>query len=131
MTRNAGLILEIIERSHGHPTAEQIYLTLKEHHIKIALATVYNNLNALYAAGRIRKLSVEGQADRYDKALRHDHLICDGCGRLVDITLEDLTARFQQAIPGGILSYDLNIHYLCPDCRDRKRRSPSEQPTGC
>ncbi len=131
MTKNARLILEMIEHSHDHPTAEQIYLTLKEQNAKIALATVYNNLNALYAAGRIRKLSVEGQADRYDKAHRHDHLICDGCGRLADIALEDLTARFQQAVPGDILSYDLSIHYLCPDCRTRAHQSPSAQPIGC
>ncbi|MCI8375157.1 MAG: transcriptional repressor, partial [Lachnospiraceae bacterium] len=38
---------------------EQIYLELKKKCPKVVLATVYNNVNKLWKAGRIRKISVE------------------------------------------------------------------------
>lgn len=117
MTSNAKLILDLINLSGEHLTAEQIYLRLKDSS-KMVLATVYNNLNALLAQGQIRKVSVEGYPDRYDRIIRHDHLICKKCGGLSDITLEDLTAKLQGQIDTQIISYDLKVSYLCPACRE-------------
>lgn len=59
MSRYAELILELINQSQGHMTAEQIFLELKTEP-RIVQATVYNNLNALCQEGLIRKLSLEG-----------------------------------------------------------------------
>ena len=47
MTKNARYILEIINHSTEHLTAEQIYLRLREKNAKAVLATVYNNLSSL------------------------------------------------------------------------------------
>ena len=55
--------------------------------------------------------------DRYDKALKHDHLICKKCGRLTDIILDDLTYSLKKQLKEEFLSYDLNIFYLCGECR--------------
>lgn len=121
MTANAKLILDLINLSGEHLTAEQIYLRLKDSS-KMVLATVYNNLNTLLAQGQIRKVSVEGYPDRYDRIIRHDHLICKKCGQLTDITLEDLTAKLQGQVDVQIVSYDLKISYLCPVCRDAAHR---------
>lgn len=116
MTKNAEYILEIINNSKAHLTAEQIYLALKEKNEKAVLATVYNNLSYLRKQGMIRKVSVEGYPDRYDNVTRHDHLVCRRCGRLSDITLEDLTERLQKQIDVPMLSYDLKINYICDKC---------------
>ena len=69
MTKNARYILEIINHSTVHLTAEQIYLRLREKNAKAVLATVYNNLSSLYEQGLIRKVCVEGCPDRYDKTV--------------------------------------------------------------
>ena len=98
MTKNAKYILEIINDSENHLTAEQIFLLLKEKNKKAVIATVYNNLSFLYKEGFIRKVSVEGYPDRYDKMKQHDHLVCRRCGKLEDITLEDLTEKIQKQI---------------------------------
>lgn len=87
----------------------------------MALATVYNNLNRLWEDGRIRKVSIEGMPDRYDRIQRHDHLVCQGCGKLVDIDLGDLTQRLQTQVDVPILAYDLKLMYLCPECRSRNQ----------
>ncbi len=120
MTNYATEILDIINASCDHLTAEQIYLRLKATSPKVVLATVYNNLNKLYEGGMIRRVSIEGYPDRYDKTGKHDHLVCKKCGRLADIRLADLTALLQAQIGDEILSYDLKISYICPDCRNAK-----------
>ena len=79
MTQNAESILEIINHSKNHLTAEQIYVTLKEKNGKVVPATVYNNLSYLHKQGLIRKVSVEGCPDRYDHIRQHDHLVCRIC----------------------------------------------------
>lgn len=117
MTRNGKLILDIINRSHDHLTAEQIFLLIKQTSPKVVLATVYNNLNALYEQGLIRKVSIEGCPDRYDKTVKHDHLVCKKCGALSDITFSDLTSSLSAQLGQPILSYDLKVSYLCPACR--------------
>ena len=110
-------ILEIVENSRSHMTAEQIFEQLRQSCPQVVLATVYNNLNRLWKEGRIRKVSVEGSPDRYDRILRHDHLVCKRCGRLVDVDLGDLTARLERQVGFPILAYDLKLLYLCEECR--------------
>lgn len=109
--------LEIISSSHAHMTAEQVFFTLKQEYPGVVLATVYNNLNSLCQQGKIRKISVEGCPDRYDRNTRHDHLVCRRCGSLADIHLADITAQLEQQTGFVIDGYDLKIQYLCPRCR--------------
>ena len=116
MTRNAEQILEIVNNSQEHLSAEQIFLRLKETNRGAAMATVYNNLSYLYREGFIRKISVEGYPDRYDTMRRHEHLVCRRCGKLSDIQLDDLTEALQKQVGVEMLSYDLKIGYLCEEC---------------
>lgn len=117
MTKNGKMIMEIIYESAEHLTAEQIFIQAKEKAPKIVLATVYNNLKRLVDKKLIRRVTLDGSPDRYDKPTRHDHLICDKCGKLSDIHLDDLSNRLERDIGMPIVSYDLNIHYLCEKCR--------------
>ncbi len=118
MTRYAKRMLEIVDQSDEHMTAEQLYLELKKTEPKVVQATVYNNLNTLYKEGLIRKLSLEGSPDRYDKIKKHDHLVCKKCGALSDMTFRDMTGDLERQLGEGILSYDLKVFYLCPKCRE-------------
>ena len=105
MTKNAQLILDIIAHSSEHLTAEQIHMVLRESGHRMALATVYNNLAQLHSEGRVRKTT------------RHDHLVCRVCGKLADICFKDLTELLQSQTDEELLSYDLQVSYICPACR--------------
>lgn len=122
LTKYAKKILEIVDSSRSHLTAEQIFAQLRETYPTVVLATVYNNLNRLWEEGRIRKISVEGMPDRYDRIVRHDHLVCRKCGRLLDVDLGDLTAQLEQKAGIPILSYDLKLVYLCDACRKQSQQ---------
>lgn len=122
MTTYERAIYHIITGSVKHLTVEQIYAEMKEQYPRIVLATVYNNVNRLWKAGMIRKVSVENMPDRYDRLNRHDHLVCQKCGRLADISFEDLTASLCRQLGEEFLSYDLKVFYLCPDCRAQEEK---------
>ena len=121
MTKYGKEILALIEASHDHLTAEQVFHALRERCPGVALATVYNNLNRLWQEERIRKISVEGMPDRYDRIRRHDHVVCKGCGRLLDVDLGDLTAQLERAAGRPILAYDLKLIDLCQACREKQK----------
>ena len=119
MTKNSEKILEVIERADCHPTAEDIYREIRASESKMVMATVYNNLNALCRAGKVRRVVLEGQPDRFDKTVRHDHLVCSCCGRITDLYLEDLTEMIEAQCGIRISSYDLTISYRCADCQEK------------
>lgn len=121
MTKYEKAIYDIICTSHEHLTANQIFEKLKESYSNVVLATVYNNLNKLWESGLIRKVSIEGMPDRYDTIQKHDHLVCKHCGKLIDVTFEDLTAPLRSQLGGDFLFYDLKVFYLCPACRGEEK----------
>lgn len=123
MTKYRKLILDIIKLSMGHMTAEEIYMQAKQKHPSIAIGTVYRNLGLMTEAGEIRRINVPGAPDIYDKTLYpHDHLICQNCGRVTDISIPDLKEFFKKKEGIEILGYDLNLRYICNECKNRKNR---------
>lgn len=119
MTKYEEKIYNIINASTDHMTTDEIYKALKEIEPKVVLATVYNNVNKLVKEGKVIKLSIEGQVDRYDKLLKHDHLICSECGKIGDFTFTDFTEELEEELGEVIEGYDLRIHYVCKECREK------------
>ncbi len=119
MARYANDILEIVCQAGKHMSAEQIFLLLKQQYPGVVIATVYNNLNGLCEKGLIRKICVEGFADRYDSSTRHDHLVCVQCGDLKDINLPDMTEKFSDESGQELSAYDLKLFYICDECKSK------------
>jgi len=120
MTKYAKMILELIESSGTHLSAEDIFLTLRDRQEGIALATVYNNLNRMCDEGVIRRLTVDGYPDRYDKLVRHDHLVCPKCGKLTDVRFADMSAEIAKQLGVEKAEYDLRVFFLCDECAKKK-----------
>jgi hypothetical protein len=59
-------ILEYLEGTKAHPTADEIYAKIQKTCPTIARATVYNTLEALTKSGTILQLTVDPGAARYD-----------------------------------------------------------------
>jgi Fe2+ or Zn2+ uptake regulation protein len=106
-----------------HPTAEQVFLEMKREHPSIALGTVYKHLNGLAEEGLLLRITEPGSPDRYDRTERHDHLICSRCGKIADVHLPDMQSQIERALGREILSYDLKIRYICPDCRGQEENN--------
>ena len=119
MTKYGEQILTIVMRKGEHPTAEQVFMEMKANNPKIAQGTVYNNLNALVDEGRIIRISEPGFPDRFDNTTRHDHMVCIKCGRFADVKPPDFTEEIERNSGEKIISYDLRIRYICPECRNK------------
>ena len=75
------LVLQKVEQLCDHPTAEEIFDLAAKECPGLSLGTVYRNLNSLVEAGRVRRVSIPGKADRFANPLCwHSHLYCNCCG---------------------------------------------------
>lgn len=119
MRKYATEILNIVSESCEHLTAEKIFFVMKKKFPQIVLASVYNNLNMLTGQGLIKKISLDGQPDRYDKIKKHDHLVCKMCGNIADFEFGDLTENLAGQLHSAIFNYDLKVFYVCPECRNK------------
>lgn len=121
MTKQKKLILDIVGSSYDHPTADEVFSSAKKQMPGIVLATVYNNLNRLAAEGKIRRISVSGEPDRFDRPdFRHDHIKCIRCGRISDVSTGGLLDELKRLTGVDIVSYELNMKYICDDCRKKQ-----------
>ena len=127
MTKYEKAIYLLIHQSIGHPTAEQVFCEMRKEYPAISLATVYNNLKKLCDAGLIRRISLEGAPDRYDRPAKHDHIVCARCKMLTDVCFEDMTDSLRRRLGGEFLFYDLKVYVLCPACR--QETSAPEKPS--
>ena len=116
MTAKWQAILDIIQKSSDHLTAEEIFFKVKKVFPGIVMATVYNNINVLAKEGKIRRIKGIGTCDRFDKIIPHDHCVCSRCGGIIDLTIPSLTEQIERVLGKRIKGYRLNIDYLCDKC---------------
>ena len=116
MTKQRELVHKILYE-YGHLTAEQIFTLAKQEMPEIAFATIYNNLKRLCDAGIIRRVRVGEGADFYDRNCQpHDHLICERCGKIVDMIPGGLKKTIEHICCSSITRYELNAYYICESC---------------
>lgn len=118
VTKQKRLVLDIIESSHKHPTAEDVFSEARQKMPSIALGTVYRNLNLLVEEGLVRRITLAGTPDRFDRTkVDHDHLVCQKCGRIKDVQLKGIAEEIMDKSGDEILSYELNAYYICDSCK--------------
>ena len=79
-------IFRALSGSAVHPTAESVYAAVSAEMPTISLRTVYQTLNDLASMGELSALDVGTGSTRFDPNLEpHHHLVCDECGRIVDL----------------------------------------------
>ncbi|MGB4599526.1 MAG: transcriptional repressor [Trichlorobacter sp.] len=126
-TRQRDLILDVFLSSHEHLSVEELYLKVKASHPGVGQATVYRTLKLFVEAGLAREMTLSDGQTRYEHLLageHHDHLICTGCGTIVEF--EDETIERVQdeiAVRHGytISSHRLELYGLCPACKGHQR----------
>ncbi|MFN3739218.1 MAG: Fur family transcriptional regulator [Thermodesulfovibrionales bacterium] len=112
-------VLEFLEGNRSHPSAEDIYRAVRERYPMISLATVYNILETLKEKGLVQELNIDPQKKRFDPDTSlHHHLICTGCGKVIDIILEQIPQISEEDLGGfEIQRVHLELYGLCQDCK--------------
>ena len=105
-----------------HPTADEVYMNVKQEFPNISLGTVYRNLNLLTDIGEAIKISTPNGGDRFDGKLEpHNHFLRTKCGRLLDLELDmqsiDEVNRLAAENFDGVITSSSTLFYgECSDC---------------
>jgi len=120
-SRQRECIKEMLITRKDHPTADDLYMDVKEIYSNISLGTIYRNLSLLVSLGEIRKLSCGEGADRFDGNLTpHNHFVCNKCGCVKDLRLPTFDEAIQQAEKYCEDSIQGHITYFYGTCRECK-----------
>ncbi|MCL2437784.1 MAG: transcriptional repressor [Coriobacteriia bacterium] len=114
-------ILEKLQSTTSHPTAEWIYHELKTDYPKISLATVYRNLNQFRDEGVIFSLGQVLGKERFDATVaRHDHFVCETCAAILDIPVtagsDDLDPKVVSDMNISVSRHHTTYFGECSDC---------------
>ncbi len=116
-------ILAALQAMKSHPTATELYATVKHQLPRISLGTVYRNLEVLREDGLVRKIEFGAADARFDGCLEpHDHVRCTVCGALRDV--EPPSARPRLSAPDDaagfeVKGYQLEFFGVCPTCQEQ------------
>lgn len=120
-SRQREAIKNFLAERYDHPTAESVYLGIKEEFPNISLGTVYRNLALLSEIGEIQKLSTGIGPDRFDgRPEPHYHFICKDCGSVLDLKvsgLEHINILANQDFDGNIEEHIAYFFGKCASCK--------------
>ena len=125
-SRQRDAIMTYLKSRTDHPSAEQIYESVKQTMPNISLGTVYRNLNLLTQLGEISKISMPGsEPDRFDHITEenHHHAFCRCCKRLFDYELDE-----ELHYEGHVIDKDFTVEKsqliltgICKDCLEKNK----------
>ncbi len=104
---------------YDHPTAEEIYFSVKQEFPALSLATVYRNLTQLCEEGKAQKIAADGVVRFDGNACGHSHLICNTCRSVIDLPLdaEPIIEQARAMTDSDILSGAIMLYGTCRKCK--------------
>ncbi|ORW79010.1 Fur family transcriptional regulator [Mycobacterium riyadhense] len=119
--------LAVLEAVHANPHAdtETIFSAVRNGLADVSRQAVYDVLNALTAAGLIRRIQPLGSVARYESRVgdNHHHVVCRSCGVIADIdcavgAAPCLTPADDNNVLDGFVLDEAEVIYwgICPDC---------------
>ncbi|NCC92478.1 MAG: transcriptional repressor, partial [Opitutae bacterium] len=86
MSRMRLAILRALKSRCDHPTIQDLHVAVRQQYPRVSKFTVYRAMNAMEAAGLVRRIAVWKGCVRYDGELTaHAHFLCETCGRVMDV----------------------------------------------
>jgi Fur family peroxide stress response transcriptional regulator len=126
-------IMQALDESFEHPSAEDIFNTLRKAHPTLSLSTVYKTLQVMAEMGAILTIETGIGGLRYDGHIHpHHHAICIRCGKVYDVDFDQYPVDLNRAdiIPNfKIRSIKVYFSGICAVC-DSLKGKPSAPPAG-
>lgn len=125
-------IYDALMASYAHPSAEDLYHTLKPNYPDLSLGTVYRNLKSMVAGGDVVCVANVDGKDRFDAHIEpHAHLVCRECGIVLDLPMTDALSdecrHIAIMLDVSIEPHSLRFFGLCKNCKDREIPDPIRQ----
>jgi Fe2+ or Zn2+ uptake regulation protein len=114
------MVARVLSDLDRHVTADVVFDELGERMPGVSLPTVYATLDLLESIGLIRRVASERGAVVYDpRTDEHHHLVCRGCGTIVDVDAPiEADALLSAARSAGFAPdhAQVVVRGLCADC---------------
>ncbi|HEX9896172.1 MAG TPA: Fur family transcriptional regulator [Dehalococcoidales bacterium] len=125
LTPQRQAVIDTIVASQDLLTPARIYEKVSCEHPDIGLVTVYRTLELLSRLGLICELHHGNNCPSYTASNpeHHHHLICSGCGKVVDFTGHDLVSlgnRLARESGFKIQNHVLEFIGVCSACQETK-----------
>ncbi|MBI2869702.1 MAG: transcriptional repressor [Chloroflexi bacterium] len=122
LTPQRTMVLEAIEASTNHISAEEIHSQIVRRYPHVNISTIYRTLDLLERLGLVTKTDLGGGRVKYHPAHRgrHHHLVCQKCGHVVDLE-ESILHPLKAALLGGY-GFEADLSHLaifgrCTRCK--------------
>ncbi|MFV0504702.1 MAG: Fur family transcriptional regulator [Lachnospirales bacterium] len=117
-------ILDFLQNTTEHPTAEIIYTYVGKEYPSISFATVYKTLDSFRSKNIISEINVGEDFHRYDANTNdHPHFICDKCKRVLDIHDVEGISRAVKKIEKNnnidVNEFRLLMYGTCSSCKNK------------
>lgn len=113
-------IKSFLSTRKDHPTADTVYMQVRETFPNISLGTVYRNLTLLADLGEIARIRVGDGTDHFDpNTIPHYHFICQKCSRVIDLDFEhtdDIDLLANEQFDGKIDGHVTYFYGTCSNC---------------
>lgn len=123
-SRQREAIKEYLSHTKEHPTADTIYMRIREIYPNISLGTIYRNLSLLVEKGEIIRINGIDGSDHYDgNTQKHYHFLCKDCQRILDLemdSIDHINDIANKNFPGEIEGHATYFYGRCEECKDRK-----------
>ena len=119
--RKRNAILECLQGTDTHPSAEMVHEMLHAEHPDISLATVYRNLSRFKSQGLIQSVATVRGIERFDANTDpHVHFICTGCDAILDLhqieVPQSLSSSVEQSSGCSVETCQLTFTGRCGNC---------------
>jgi Fe2+ or Zn2+ uptake regulation protein len=111
MTAQRREVYRFLQQERNHPTANEVFMRVKERLPNLSLATVYNCLEALVQHGIIRQVNFDRESSRYCPNLsEHGHFHDATTGIIHDVGFKPgINLADVLDLPPGALVEDIEI----------------------
>ena len=132
-TTQRAIILDVLESSGRHLSAEEVAAAVTEKGLHLNRSTIYRTLDVLADIGMLRASRI-GRSTYYEVAGAdddHHHAVCSSCHRTVHLAgnrVDQVLGREAARIGFEVVEIQVLVSGLCPGCRDAPAAGSAESP---
>jgi Fur family transcriptional regulator, ferric uptake regulator len=119
------MILKCVEDAENHISAEEIFVQVSRRYPQMNFSTVYRTLELAKKLELIAETELGDGRTRFQcmgKGRHHHHLVCEKCGKIVDIdesVLVPLWNTLDEKYNFKVEMKHMTFSGLCPECRKK------------
>ena len=125
LTRQREEIVRTADSMRDHFSADDLAVVLRRRRVRVGMATIYRTLGLMTESAVVREHDFGEGCKRYEKVIdrsHHDHLICEGCGAVIEFEAPDIERLQKKVIDRHRFtarSHKLEIYGLCRECSEK------------